>query len=150
LNNSLLSFSRAYNEVKATSRAHDKQVALNTNKNYNALQGSKPWASSDEMAALARGRGAPRGRGFQNRGGVRTGNDWNPRNDKYNSGGADQFTPPKSFNRGRGQFNHGQRPPRGNPQANQQQRNPQQNNNNNAGFSQKPRQQNKNFRNGGN
>jgi hypothetical protein len=147
-NNFVAFLSRAFNEVKATSRAHDKQVSLNTNKNYNVLQASKPWASSDELAALARGRGASRGRGFPGRGGGRAGNDWGPRNDKFNAGGTDQFTPPKSFNSGRGHFNHGQKPARGNPQANQQ-RNPQQNSNNNAGFSQKPRPQNKNFRNGG-
>jgi hypothetical protein len=51
---------RAFNEVKATSKAHDKQVSLNTNKNYNALQALKPWASSEEIAAyVARGRENP-------------------------------------------------------------------------------------------
>jgi hypothetical protein len=68
---------KAFSEVKATSRAHDKKVALNTSKNYNALQAAKPWASAEEVAAFNRGRGAPRGRGVRGRGNSRPGNDWN-------------------------------------------------------------------------
>ncbi len=60
---------RAFNAVKATSRAHDKKVALVTNKNYNALQSVKPWASPDDVSAFNRGRGFPsqRGRGLHMR-----------------------------------------------------------------------------------
>jgi hypothetical protein len=152
-------FSRAFNEVKATSRAHDKQVSLNTNKNYNMMQASKPWASSEDVATFNRGGGAPRGRGFRGhgggRGGGRPGNDWNPRNN-FNSGGSDSSSPQKQFNKGRGQFNSNPRFQRGNQQSNPN-RGPQQggNNNNNGpnnpgGFQQKPRSQNKGFRGGGN
>jgi hypothetical protein len=58
--------SRAFNAVKATSRAHDKKVALNTCQNYKALQSTKPWASHDDVSTFNRGRGgpAPRGRGM--------------------------------------------------------------------------------------
>jgi hypothetical protein len=51
--------------VKATSQAYDKKVALSMNKNYNALQASKPWASPDDISTFIRGRGfmAQRGRG---------------------------------------------------------------------------------------
>jgi hypothetical protein len=140
--------------VKATSRAHDKQVSLNTNKNYNQMQASKPWASSDDVAAFGRGRGAPRGRGFRGRSDGRPGNVWNPRNEGYNSGGSDQASPTKTFNKGRGQFNSAPRFQRNGPQQNQQRGQNQGNNNqggnNNAGFSQKARNQNKNFRTGGN
>jgi hypothetical protein len=152
-----LSIARAFNEVKATSKAHDKQVSLNTNRNYNALQASKPWASPEDMAAAARGRGAPRGRGFRGRGGGgvgRQGNDWNPRpNNNYNSGGNEHFSPTKQFNQGRGQFNSPNKFPRNN---NQQQGPPRgqnhgnQHGNQNSGFQQKQRSANKPFRGGGN
>ncbi len=69
--------SKAFSEVKANSRAHDKKVALNTSRNYNALQAAKPSASADEVTAFNRGRGSPRGRGVPNQGGFRQGNEWN-------------------------------------------------------------------------
>jgi hypothetical protein len=78
--------SKAFSEVKATSRAHDKKIALNTNRNYNALQAAKPWASPEEVTAFNRGRGSPPGRGIRARGGYRPGNDGNPRFDNFNSG----------------------------------------------------------------
>ncbi len=65
--------SKAFSEVKATSRAHDKKVALNTSKNYNALQAAKPWASAEEVSTFNRGRGSPRGRGPRFRGNLRSG-----------------------------------------------------------------------------
>jgi hypothetical protein len=143
---------RAFNEVKATSRAHDKQVSLNTNRNYNVLQAGKPWASSEDMAALGRGRGAQRGRNPQGRGGGRSGNDWNPRGN-FNTGGPENFSPQKPFNRGRGHSQPYNKFPRGAPQTNQ----PRNNNNNggnssnnSGGYPQKPRPNNKNFRGGGN
>jgi hypothetical protein len=70
---------KAFNKINATSRAHDKKVALLTNHNYNALQGAKPWASAEEVAAFTRGRGSPRGRGVHSRANFRQGNEWNPR-----------------------------------------------------------------------
>jgi hypothetical protein len=60
--------SKAFSEVKATSRAHDKKIALNTSQNYNALQAAKPWATAEEVAAFSQGRGATRGRGVRSRG----------------------------------------------------------------------------------
>ncbi len=77
--------SKAFSEVKAVSRAHDKKIALNTSHNYNALQAAKPWASAEEVTAFNRGRGgggAARGRGVRNRGNYRPGNDWIPPNGK--------------------------------------------------------------------
>jgi hypothetical protein len=121
---------------------------LNTNFNYNSLQASKPWASTEDAAAFARGRGAPRGRGFRGRNGGRTGNDWNPRNDNSNSGGQDHFSPQKPFKQqGRGSFNPKSKFPK-QPQNQHQQRGGG-GNNNNAGFQQKPRFPQKNFRGGG-
>jgi hypothetical protein len=137
--------------VKATSRAHDKQVSLNTNRNFHLLQAAKPWASSEDTAAFGRGRGSPRGRGFRGRGG-RPGNDWNPRHDNFNAGGQDNFSPQKPFNQGRGQFNQKSKFQRNPPNPNQQRA---QNNGNNfisgnsSGYSQKPKPQQKNFRGGG-
>jgi hypothetical protein len=142
---------RAFNEVKATSRAHDKKVSLNTSRNYNVLQASKPWAPQEDAAALARGRGAPRGRGFRGRGGGRPGNETNPRND-FNSGGSD-YGASQRPNRGRGSFNSNQRFPRGNHQQGQNRNNNNFNSGNNTGgsFQQKQRpQNNKSFRGGGN
>jgi hypothetical protein len=80
--------SKAFSEVKATSRAHDKKVALNTSRNYNAFQAAKPWASADEVATFNRGRGAgaQRSRGRGMRGGFRQGNNSNPRYDNNNPG----------------------------------------------------------------
>ncbi len=152
---------RAFNEVKATSKAHDKQVSLNTNKNYNALQASKPWASSDDMAAYNRGRGAPRGRGGnQNRGGGGPGNAFFPRNKGFSPGGQQFQGQQRGSNPNRGQFNS---PPKfqrnnaqgGQPRGNQHHGNPGPNNTNNnhgfnGGYQQKPRPQDKAFRGGGN
>ncbi len=111
--------SKAFSEVKATSRAHDKKVALNTSFNYNALQASKPWASAEEVSAFNRGRGSPRGRGPRNRGGFRLGNDWNPRSDNFNPGGGSFGA--NQQNRGgqnRGSFNQSPRGQRGGQQFN--------------------------------
>jgi hypothetical protein len=106
--------SKAFSEVKATSRAHDKKVALNTSRNYNALQASKPWASAEEVSAFNRGRGAPRGRGNRNRGGYRPGNEWTPRNDNFNSGGGNfGFNQQGQNFPNRGNFSQGQRGQRG-------------------------------------
>jgi hypothetical protein len=106
--------SKAFSEVKATSRAHDKKVALNTSKNYNALQASKPWASAEEVSTFNRGRGSPRGRGLRTRGSFRTGNEWQPRNDNFNSGGGNFGFNPQSQNfSNRGNFTQGQRGQRG-------------------------------------
>ncbi len=154
----ILSWLRAFNEVKATSRAHDKKVSLNTNRNYSSLQASKPWASPEEVADFARGRGAPRGRGLRSRGGGgRPGNQWHPRNE-YNARGLEYGMPPKT-NWGRGQFNQTQRFQHNGPQ---QQQGPSRNNNNqgnyggnsnnaNSAFQQKKtRPPNKGFQGGGN
>lgn len=103
--------SKAFSEIKATSRAHDKKVALNTNQNFKALQATKPWASAEEVLIFNRGRGSLRGRGMRNRGTGRPGNDWNPRHENFNPGGgqysANQSNPNfqnrGNFNQGRGQ-----------------------------------------------
>ncbi len=73
--------SKAFSEVKATSRAHDKKIALNTNRNYNALQAAKAWASAEEVAAFNRRGGLSRGRGGRGRTSFCQGNEWNPRNE---------------------------------------------------------------------
>ncbi len=156
--------SKAFNEVKAASKAHDKQVSLNTNRNLYALQALKPWASSDDLAA-ARGRGFSRGRGFPSQGGGRPRNDFGPRND-FNSPGGSQFPTNQRGNfQQRGQFNS---PPKFQQRGNQpqgQQRNNNSgsnlqgggsnnhnrgNNFNNGGYQNKPRPPNNNFRGGGN
>jgi hypothetical protein len=140
--------SKAFSEVKATSRAHDKKIALNTNKKYNALLAAKPWASPDEVAMFNRGRGAPRGRGPRTRGGFGQGNGWNPRFD--NNSGGNQFGASGS-NQGfgnRGNFNQSQKNQRGNPNNNR----PNNNNpsGNNRGFPPKQRTPNRGGKNGGN
>ncbi len=78
--------SKAFSEVKATSRAHDKKIALLTNRNFNALQAAKPWASADEVTTFNRGRGGPRGRGIARGRGNFRGNEWTPRYDNSNPG----------------------------------------------------------------
>jgi hypothetical protein len=81
--------SKAFSEVKATSRAHDKKIALLTNRNFNVLQAAKPWASTEEVAAFNRGRGGggQRGRGTgRGQANPRPGNDWNPRYNNSNPG----------------------------------------------------------------
>jgi hypothetical protein len=78
--------SKAFSKVKATSRAHDKKIALNTSRNYNALQAAKPWATAEDVAAFNRGRGAPRGCGVRFHGNSQPGNDWNPRYHNSNLG----------------------------------------------------------------
>ncbi len=103
--------SKAFCKVKATSRALDKKIALNTNRNYNALQASKPWASAEEVSTFNQGRGSPRGRGMRIRGNGRPGNNWNPRNESFNPGGGhygsnqpnQNFQNRGNFNQGRGQ-----------------------------------------------
>jgi hypothetical protein len=141
--------SKAYNEVKATSRAHDKQVSLNTNSNYNMMQATKPWAPAEDVVAFGRGRGSSRGRTPQGRGGGRSGNGWNPRNN-FNAGGSEHFSPPKPFNRGRGQFPSNPRFQRGGPQGQQPRNNNNNGNNSSGGYPQKSKPQNKSFRGGGN
>jgi hypothetical protein len=143
--------SKAFSEVKATSRAHDKKVALNTNKNYNAMQAAKPWASAEEVLAFNRGRGSPRGRGVRSRGGFRSGNDGNPRFDNPNPGGT-QFGY-QSGNQGfqnRGNFNQFPKNIRGNQSNNGGRGNNNPNNSGNRGFPQKHRPQNRGNRGGGN
>jgi hypothetical protein len=107
--------SKAFSEVKATSRAHDKKIALNTNRNFNALQASRPWASADEVSTFNRGRGSPRGRGPRSRGNnFRAGNDWNPRNDNNSGGGNFGFNNQQNQNYpNRGSFSQGQKGQRG-------------------------------------
>jgi hypothetical protein len=149
--------------VKATSKAHDKQVALNSNRNFNALQAAKPWASAEEVAAFGRGRGGPKGKPFQNQVGGRPGNDFGPRNNSFGGPGGSRFPTPQRNNNfnNRGNFNAPPKFQRNNPQQQGQQRNNNANptnqgnannsNNFNAGgYQQKPRPPNKNFRNGGN
>jgi hypothetical protein len=143
------------------SKAHDKQVSLNTNYNYNSLQASKPWASPEEVAAFNRGRGAQgRGRGAPMRGG-KPGNDFFPRNNAFSPGGSNYNSAPRQNNGGKGNFNQGQKFQRGNQQqgfqrnnnnsSNNAQNNPGQANKfNNGGFPSKPRPPNKGFRGGGN
>jgi hypothetical protein len=141
--------------VKATSRAHDKKVALNTSKNYNALQASKPWASPDEISTFNKGRGFPagRGRGLHMRGSPRSGNVWNPRADNFNSGGSDYGTQnQKNFNArgGRGSFPNNNKSQRGQPSNQFAGYNSGNQGNRAQGFQQKPKTQNKGFRGGGN
>ncbi len=147
--------------MKATSKAHDKQVSLNTNKNYNALQAMKPWASPEDVAAFAKGRGNPRGRGgFPPRGGGRPGNAFSPRNDGFFPGGHQFQNPQLKGNPGRGQYNSPPKFQRNNAPQGQQRHNansgnPGQNNsgannnNFNNSYNQKSRPQGKAFRGGG-
>jgi hypothetical protein len=149
--------------VKATSRAHDKQVALNTNRNFNTLQSSKPWAVADDNSNFGRGRGASiRGRGASNRGG-RPGNESFPRNNNnFSSGGQGYSGQPRTNTAGKSNFNQQSgRGQRGGPQQQGYQRpNPNANNNNpnqghpggnfnNGGYPSKPRPPNRGFRGGG-
>jgi hypothetical protein len=155
----IISLCSAFNEVKATSKAHDKQVSLNTNRNFNQLQASKPWASPDEVAAFNRGKGAQGwGRGTPMRGG-RPGNDFFPRNNMLSPGGSNYNPAQRPNNGGKNNFNQAQKPQRGNHHQGFQRPNNsnnapnnqgQGNNFNSGGYQSKPRPPNKSFRGGGN
>jgi hypothetical protein len=153
---------RAYNEVKANSKAHDKKISLITSRNYNSLQASKPWAASEDVATFTKGRdaaGGSRGRGQGFRGQGWSGNKGNPRQEQFNSGGKEYNRSGSSF-RGKGQPNRQNQPNRGGQQNGSRNFNngnsgnfnrPNNNNNgNNSGFQQKNRPGNKSFRGGGN
>ncbi len=147
--------------MKANSKAHDKKISLITSHNYNSLQATKPWAATEDVATFSRGREAAagsRGRGQRYRDQGRSGNDGNPQNDQFNSGGKEYNNSGPSF-QGKGQPNRSNQTFRGGQQnngprnfnnANAGNFNRPNNNGNNSGFQQKTRPLNKSFGGGGN
>jgi hypothetical protein len=135
-------------------------MLLLTNKNYNALQATRPWAPSEDVATFNRSRDGSRGRGQRPRDQGRPGNDWNPRNEQYNSGGKEFNSPGQGRGRGqpnclfqqqRGNFNNNAPHNFNNLNNNNANRGGGSSGSNNSNFQQKSRPpNNKNFRGGGN